>query len=446
MKTAALRPISARIATRLSGLLLTALSGAGVLLPSTALLAQQPSGATVAAGAATFATNGNTFTVTNTPNAIINWQSFNIGAGKTTRFEQQSPSSTVMNRVVESNPSVILGSLTSNGNVFLVNPNGILFGAGSRVDVGGLVASTLALSDANFLASNFRFTAVGSPGALTADGSINAGNGYLALIAPQINVTGAIVAGSAAFGAGAPVEIALDGGRISGQTVGTDLPSATTVFSPEHGFQLGNGPVFFGGTATFGGGTIVGSANGSILTGNGVLTLQSSNAGGLPAGGTLNIQGGNGGVATTGGGSLTIQGGYGGVATTGSGTLTVQGGNGGVVLNGAGMLTIGAGGSLTNSGGSTNSLQNSGASRVVVATGVPGRQGITISGRAATVPVVSQSTREVPPPPIMQPAIEGVRRYGPTIFAPAPGMVVAPLIGLAPAQVTLNLSKRESTF
>lgn len=429
MKTAALRPISARIATRLSGLLLTALSGAGVLLPSTALLAQQPSGATVAAGAATFATNGNTFTVTNTPNAIINWQSFNIGAGKTTRFEQQSPSSTVMNRVVESNPSVILGSLTSNGNVFLVNPNGILFGAGSRVDVGGLVASTLALSDANFLASNFRFTAVGSPGALTADGSINAGNGYLALIAPQINVTGAIVAGSAAFGAGAPVEIALDGGRISGQTVGTDLPSATTVFSPEHGFQLGNGPVFFGGTATFGGGTIVGSANGSILTGNGVLTLQSSNAGGLPAGGTLNIQGGNGGVATT-----------------GSGTLTVQGGNGGVVLNGAGMLTIGAGGSLTNSGGSTNSLQNSGASRVVVATGVPGRQGITISGRAATVPVVSQSTREVPPPPIMQPAIEGVRRYGPTIFAPAPGMVVAPLIGLAPAQVTLNLSKRESTF
>ena len=391
-------------------------------------LAQQPSGATVAAGTATFATNGNTFTVTNTPNTIINWQSFNIGAGKTTRFEQQSSSSTVMNRVVEANPSVILGSLTSNGNVFLVNPNGILFGAGSRVDVGGLVASTLALSDANFLASNFRFTAVGSPGALTVDGSINTGNGYLALIAPQINVSGVIVAGSAAFGAGAPVEIALNGAQISGQTVGTDLPSSSASFSS--GFLLsGVASVFFGGTATFGGGTIVGSANGSILTGNGVLTLQSSNAGGLPASGTIDNQGGNGGAVSG-----------------GSGTLTVQGGSGGVAATGGGALTLNASGSVVNSGSSTISLQNGGAGAVGLTGGIPNRPSITLSGRPAPVLVMSQSTREVQTLPIAQPAIDSVRRYGPTMSAPVPNMIVAPLVGLAPTQVTLNLSKRESTF
>ena len=129
---------------------------ASLLLQPYTVLAQQPSGATVVAGTATLATNGNTFTVTNTPNAIIYWQSFNIGAGNTTRFIQQTASSNVLNRVVDANPSVILGSLTSNGNVFLINPNGIIFGAGARVDVGGLTASTFSLSDANFLNSDFR--------------------------------------------------------------------------------------------------------------------------------------------------------------------------------------------------------------------------------------------------------------------------------------------------
>lgn len=394
--------------------MLGALVVANLLLQPYLVLAQQPSGPNVIAGTATFATNGNTFTVTNSPNAIINWQSFSIGAGKTTRFEQQSPTSTVMNRVVEANPSVILGSLTSNGNVFLVNPNGILFGAGSRVDVGGLVASTLSLSDANFLASNFRFTAVGSPGALTVDGGIHTGNGYVALIAPQISVTGAILTGSAAFGAGAPVEITLNGDRISGQTVGTELPSASTVFSSEHTFRLGSGTVFYGGNTNYLLGTgAYGDIGNIIFSDIGSLMLPAGNGGALPAG---------------------------------SVTLTAHGGYGGALPAGNGTLTINAGGSGATSGSGTISLQNSGVGAVGLTGSIPNRQSITISARPPSVPVISQSTREVQTPPVVQPSIEGVRRYGPTISAPVPNVIVPPLLGLAPAQVTLNLSKRESTF
>src|SRR5512139_2624463 len=94
-----------------------------------------PLGGTVVNGQATFNTSGNTLTVTNTPGTIINWQGFSINANEVTRFAQQSAASTVLNRVVTNNPSVILGTLSSNGQVYLVNANGIMFGAGSTVDV-----------------------------------------------------------------------------------------------------------------------------------------------------------------------------------------------------------------------------------------------------------------------------------------------------------------------
>jgi filamentous hemagglutinin family protein len=97
-------------------------------------------------GQATFNQQGNVFSITNTPGAIINWQSFNVGAGEVTRFIQQSSDSAVLNRIVGQDPTKILGALQSNGKVFLINPNGILFGQGARVDVNGLVASTLNMS------------------------------------------------------------------------------------------------------------------------------------------------------------------------------------------------------------------------------------------------------------------------------------------------------------
>ena len=88
-----------------------------------------PSGAQVANGQAVLQTQGSRLTVTNTPGAIINWQSFSVGVGETTYFQQQSATSAVLNRVQAQNPSLksqIDGTLGSNGRVYLLNPNGIV--------------------------------------------------------------------------------------------------------------------------------------------------------------------------------------------------------------------------------------------------------------------------------------------------------------------------------
>lgn len=154
-----------------------------------------PVNPTVMAGQAGFNTAGNTLTVTNTPNAIINWQGFSIGPNETTRFIQQSAASAVLNRVTGGDPSQILGALQSNGRVFLINPNGIAFGAGSRIDVGGLVASTLNLSDADFLSGRMNFTERTGAGAIANAGEIRSAAGsQVLLIAPKVENAGLIEA------------------------------------------------------------------------------------------------------------------------------------------------------------------------------------------------------------------------------------------------------------
>jgi filamentous hemagglutinin family protein len=129
-----------------------------------------PVNPTVVNGTATFNQAGNVLTVTNSNGAIINWQQFNIGAGETTHFAQASASSSVLNRVLANDPSLIYGTLSSNGRVWLVNPAGILVGAGGRVDVAGFVASTLNISNADFLAGRNLFVNDG-----TAQNVINQG-------------------------------------------------------------------------------------------------------------------------------------------------------------------------------------------------------------------------------------------------------------------------------
>jgi filamentous hemagglutinin family protein len=125
--------------------------------------------------------NGALLQITNSPNSIINWQSFSIGASEITRFIQQSQASAVLNRVTGSagaiDPSVILGALQSNGRVFLVNPSGILFGAGAQVDVAGLVATSLNLSNSDFLAGKLKFTDGAGAGSVVNQGNIATGAG-----------------------------------------------------------------------------------------------------------------------------------------------------------------------------------------------------------------------------------------------------------------------------
>ena len=152
-----------------------------------------PNGPQVVNGNVSFNTQGNTLTITNSPNSIINWQGFSIGINELTRFIQQSGNSAILNRVIGQDPSAILGALQSNGRVFLINPNGILFGAGARIDVNGLIASTLNLSNQDFLAGRYNFTAGLTAGSIENQGTITTPTGgRVYLIAPDIKNTGII--------------------------------------------------------------------------------------------------------------------------------------------------------------------------------------------------------------------------------------------------------------
>lgn len=150
-----------------------------------------PVGQQVVSGTATFATAGNTLTVTNSPNAIINWQGFSIAAGERTTFSQQNAASAVLNRVTGAYRSDIFGMLDSNGKVFLINPNGIIFGSGSQVNVAGLVASSLGISNENFLAGKYDFTAGSTAGAVQNQGAITTtAGGMVWLISPNVENSG----------------------------------------------------------------------------------------------------------------------------------------------------------------------------------------------------------------------------------------------------------------
>lgn len=99
--------------------------------------------------------------ITSSPGAIMNWHSFSIGSAASVHIDQAGAASAMLNRVTGADPSLILGRLESNGRVFLINPNGLLFGAGSVVDVHGLVASTRDIANADFLNGNYLFEGVG---------------------------------------------------------------------------------------------------------------------------------------------------------------------------------------------------------------------------------------------------------------------------------------------
>lgn len=102
--------------------------------------------------------NEKTMVIKTSEKTIINYKSFNVDKGEKVEFIQPSSSSYVLNRVLGKDGSKILGKIESNGNVFLVNQNGIYFGKNAKVNVGSLVASTLNISDDDFLQNRFSFS------------------------------------------------------------------------------------------------------------------------------------------------------------------------------------------------------------------------------------------------------------------------------------------------
>jgi filamentous hemagglutinin family protein len=174
-----------------------------------------PVGGTVSAGSGSIAQNGSNTTITQgSQNLAINWASFGIAAGESVNFIQPNASAIALNRVLGSDASYINGSLSANGQVWILNPNGVLFGNGASVNVGGLVASTLSLGDAEFMAGKARFTGDGKQGNVVNQGSLT--GGYVALLGKQVSNQGTITLanGTAALAAGDSVTLDFSGNKL----------------------------------------------------------------------------------------------------------------------------------------------------------------------------------------------------------------------------------------
>ncbi len=293
-------------------------------------------GGTVTSGSATIAGMGTSQVVIQqaSQRAIINWLTFNIAPGESTIFNQPAGGWT-LNRIGDSNASFINGLLQANGSIILLNRNGVLFGPNAQVNVGGLIASSLNLTDANFLSGHYLFQGSGVEGPVRNEGAITAGVNGVYLLAPNVQnaATGVIrspdgyvslAAGTTAFlsnrpdGRGfltevtAPANEALnlgqlvaDGGLVTmaGRVVNQNrLVQANTVRKRNGRIELiaseqvnlgaGSRTVAQGGEAGASGGTVVGRAaaydNATGVRTDGTVTVSSgaqidvSPQGGLP--------------------------------------------------------------------------------------------------------------------------------------------------------------------
>ncbi|MGI4849045.1 MAG: YDG domain-containing protein [Janthinobacterium lividum] len=183
-----------------------------------------PQGGVVGSGAGAISSVGNAMQIQqNSPKLVIDWQRFGVGSGESVRFQQPSASSMVLNRVAGQDPSRILGTLQANGQVFITNPNGIVFGPQAQVNVGGLAASTGLLSNDDFNAGNFHFNGNGSGATILNQGTLTASKrGYIALLAPQVINEGVINArlGTALLAAGDQVTLHIADGSPLGYNIG----------------------------------------------------------------------------------------------------------------------------------------------------------------------------------------------------------------------------------
>jgi len=177
-------------------------------IPGLALAA--PEGGQVVAGTASISNpDANTTLITQTTvRTAIDWQRFNIGAHEYVQFVQPDASSVALNQVIGGDPSQILGNLSANGQVFLVNPNGVYFGHSATVDVGGIVASVHNISTQDFMSGNYLFSKADDAAAdagIVNDGVITAHDGgYVVLMGDYIHNNGVISArlGTVALAAG----------------------------------------------------------------------------------------------------------------------------------------------------------------------------------------------------------------------------------------------------
>ena len=188
-------------------------------VPSNAL----PTGGQVTAGQAVIQSQGSTMNIVqDSQRAAINWQSFHVGSGASVNFLQPNAQAITLNRVVGNERAVIDGALNANGQVWILSAKGVLFNRGAQVNTGGLLATTMNISDEDFMAGRSTFQRNGSTGSVINLGTIKAADGgYVALLGQQVANEGVITArlGTAVMAAGDQISLNFNGSSLVGVTV-----------------------------------------------------------------------------------------------------------------------------------------------------------------------------------------------------------------------------------
>ncbi|MGB0507690.1 MAG: filamentous hemagglutinin N-terminal domain-containing protein, partial [Pikeienuella sp.] len=223
----ALSPVQSATAI---GRALAAFAVAAAFSPIPAL--SGPENGSVVSGHAAITTVGGVTTITQgTDRVVIDWGSFDIDADEVVEFVQPRSDSVSLNRVLSDLPTSIRGQLLANGGVFIVNQHGVTFHAGSVVNVGSLIATTSDISDANFMAGNYRFDRPGQPDAkVINEGSITFGQaGLTAFVAPGVENHGIITGqtGRVVIGGAETFAVDLAGDGLFAFTLGEDAETAS---------------------------------------------------------------------------------------------------------------------------------------------------------------------------------------------------------------------------
>lgn len=185
----------------------------------------------------------------------INALGFGVKLGETFTLQQNAVTDIALFRILGQNPSDILGNINAKGQLFISNPNGILFGKNAQVNVGGLIATTLNIDvkdfmDAKFNAAKYSFYNIGKSGRVVNLGNLTATEGgYIALLAPEVRNEGVISAsmGAAVLAAGDKVTLNLDNGSLLGYTI--DKGALNALVENKQLVQADGGQVFMGAKA-----------------------------------------------------------------------------------------------------------------------------------------------------------------------------------------------------
>lgn len=265
-----------------------------------------PENGIVVSGAATLTPSSSSLQIDQTSErAIIQWDRFDIGQNASVNFAQPSSNAVALNRVLASDASQIMGTLSANGQVFLINPSGVLFGRDARVDVGGLVASTLDMRNEDFLAGNHVFESDGTAGDVSNLGTLRARDGgYIALLGQQVANEGIISArlGTVALAAGERITLDFNGDALLSLAV--DRGAVGAQVANHQLIQAAGGSVYMSASAANDLAATVVNNTGiieatSLTEHNGVIRLEGGERGTVAVSGRLDASGTD--AGTTGG-------------------------------------------------------------------------------------------------------------------------------------------------